>query len=143
MTTPAPLSPVPLPCVRSKRSRVYQQHAHLLKHICAWCRHTRGRFECTHGGVFESTHGFFNVFSACRNTHQTHHDQHAHQHTPTHTNTHTHQHAHNTHTTQHGHNKTTGHTTPHTSPKHGTYTSHIHTKTHFQHTRTSHNKSRR
>ena len=31
------------PCVDSKR------HAHMLKHMCAWCRHTRGRFERTHG----------------------------------------------------------------------------------------------
>ena len=36
------------PCVRSKRSRVYRHHAHMLKHMCAWCRHTRGRFERTH-----------------------------------------------------------------------------------------------
>ena len=26
--------------------------------MCAWCRYTRVRFECTHGGVFESTHGW-------------------------------------------------------------------------------------
>ena len=64
------------PCVDSKRPRVYRHHAHMLKHMCAWCRHTRGRFECTHGGVFESTHGFFSRFSACRNTHK-----HTHKHT--------------------------------------------------------------
>ena len=59
------------PCVDSKRLRVCCHHAHMLKHMYAWCRHTRGRFECTHGGVFESTHmGFFHVFSACRNTHK-------------------------------------------------------------------------
>ena len=38
------------PCVPAPR-------AHVLKHVCAWCRYTRGRFECTHGGVSESTHG--------------------------------------------------------------------------------------
>ena len=27
------------------------------KHMYAWCRYTRGRFECAHGGRFESTHG--------------------------------------------------------------------------------------
>ena len=34
------------PCVHSERLR---------EHMCAWCRHTRGRFESAHGGVFEST----------------------------------------------------------------------------------------
>ena len=34
--------------VRSKRPRVYRHHAHMLKHMCAWCRQTRGRFERTH-----------------------------------------------------------------------------------------------
>ena len=73
------------PCVHSKRTRVYRHHAHVLKHMCAWCWHTRGRFE--------STHGFFHVSSACRNTHTPHTK---HTHTP---NTH---HDHNdTHTTQH------------------------------------------
>ena len=36
------------PCVCSKRLRVYRHHAHMLKHMCAWCRYTRGRFERTH-----------------------------------------------------------------------------------------------
>ena len=40
------------PCLDSKRPRVYRHHAHMLKHMCAWCRHTRGRFESTHGGRF-------------------------------------------------------------------------------------------
>ena len=44
------------PCERSKRPRVYRHHAHMLKHMCAWCRYTRGRFECTHGKRFERTH---------------------------------------------------------------------------------------
>ena len=35
------------PCVPAPR-------AHVETHVCAWCRHTRGRFECTHGDVFES-----------------------------------------------------------------------------------------
>ena len=44
------------PCVRSKRPRVYRQHAHMLKHMCAWCRYTRGCFGRTHGH-FLSGHG--------------------------------------------------------------------------------------
>ena len=65
-TTPplphAPLVSVPkipvcrfrtLPCVHSKCTRVYRHHAHMLKHMCAWCRHTRGRIECTHGGCIQ------------------------------------------------------------------------------------------
>ena len=36
------------PCVRSKRPRVCRHHAHMLKHMCASCRQTRGRFERTH-----------------------------------------------------------------------------------------------
>ena len=56
-----------------KRFRVFFQNVpvygttHMLKHMCAWCRHARGRLKCTHGGVFESTHtGFFHVFSVKR-----------------------------------------------------------------------------
>ena len=49
----------------------------MLKHMYAWCRHTRRRFECTHGGVFESTPVFTTFF------------QRAATHTQTHTNTHT------------------------------------------------------
>ena len=45
------------PCVDSKRPRVCRQHAHMLFSMRAWCRYTRGRFECTHGGVFKRTHG--------------------------------------------------------------------------------------
>ena len=29
------------PCVRSKRLRVYRDHLHMLKPMCAWCRCTR------------------------------------------------------------------------------------------------------
>ena len=39
-------------CVRPKSPRVYLHHAHMLKHMCAWCRHTRGRFQRTHGGAW-------------------------------------------------------------------------------------------
>ena len=49
---------LPSPCVRSKRSkrpRVYRHHVHMLKHMCAWCRYTRGRFEWTLG-VFQRVH---------------------------------------------------------------------------------------
>ena len=40
-----------------KRPGICQHHAHMLKHMCAWCRYTRGRFECTHGDVLDGTHG--------------------------------------------------------------------------------------
>ena len=55
LKTPCVDSTTP-PCVDSKRPRVCRQHAHMLKNMCACCRHTRGRIESTHGGVFESTH---------------------------------------------------------------------------------------
>ena len=53
------------PCVRSKRPRVCRHHTHMLKHMCAWCWHTRGRFERTHG-----------VFSVSHHTHTPHHTAH-------------------------------------------------------------------
>ena len=40
------------PCVRSQRPRVCRHHAHSCFNMCAWCRYTLGRFECTHGGLF-------------------------------------------------------------------------------------------
>ena len=86
-----------LPCARSKRLRVYRHHAHMLQHMCAWCRHTRVRFERTHGDVFEPTHVFFFFtffFSACRNTH-------THEHTHTHTKHTTTTKQHHDHNTQH------------------------------------------
>ena len=47
------------PCLDSKRPLVCRQHAHMCFNMCACCRHTQGRFECIHGGVFKSTHGVF------------------------------------------------------------------------------------
>ena len=53
-----------------------------LRHMCARCRHTRGRFERTHGGVSESTIGFFPRFFQRAATH-TPHTKHTHtKHTP-------------------------------------------------------------
>ena len=40
----------------SKRPRVYRHHTHMCFNMCAWCRHTRGRFESKHGGRFERRH---------------------------------------------------------------------------------------
>ena len=61
------------PCVHSKRPRVSTQHLHLPLHLplhlCAWCRYTRVRFECTHGGVFESTHDGRRQFCFPRKAH--------------------------------------------------------------------------
>ena len=67
------------PCVPAPR-------AHMLKHVCAWCRYTRGRFERTHGDVL-SGHGVSNLV-----TNDTPHRTHT-QHTTT---------QHNTTTTPHG-----------------------------------------
>ena len=92
--------PLLSPCVRPKRPRVCRHHAHVCFNMCAGCRHTRGRFEWTHGGVSESTYGFFLVFfSVPQHTHRhrpnTQHDhQHHHDHNDTHHN--------NTITTPHG-----------------------------------------
>ena len=87
------------PCVPAPR-------AHVETHVRVVCRRTRGRFERTHGDVFEPTHGFFHIFSACRITH-------THEHTHTHTHTHQTRHDHQQH---HDHNDT-HHTTPqHTTP---------------------------
>ena len=42
------------PCVPAPR-------AHMLKHVCAWCRYTRGRFERTHGDVLSGHTEFRSV----------------------------------------------------------------------------------
>ena len=39
-------------CVHPKRPRVCRQHAHMRFNMCACCRYTRGRFECTHEKAF-------------------------------------------------------------------------------------------
>ena len=36
------------PCAHSKRPRENRHHARKCYHMRAWCRYTRGRFECTH-----------------------------------------------------------------------------------------------
>ena len=77
--SPSPLTVCPLhtsPCVRSTRPRVCRHHAHMLKHVCAWCRYTRGRVDWTHG--------FFQRVTHRTHTHTT--PQHKTQHTTTHTN---------------------------------------------------------
>ena len=68
------------PCVPAPR-------AHMLKHVCAWCPYTPGRFERTHGDVLSGHTGV----SAC------------------HTLTHTHINTHNT--TQHNTLRPQHHTT--------------------------------
>ena len=85
------------PCVPAPRA--HETHVRVVL--------ARGRFECTHGGVFESIHVFFfpHFFSVP-------------QHTQTHTNTHTHQ-THTT-TTNNTTTTTTHHTTHHTRSHHTT-----------------------
>ena len=71
--------------------RVYRHHAHMLKHMCAWCRHTQGRFECTHGGVLNVyTVLFSRFFTVPQHTNTQHDHQQHHDHNDTH------------HITQHG-----------------------------------------
>ena len=43
-----------------------RHHAHMCFNMCAWCRHTRGRLECTRGSVLNLHTGF----SACHTTPQ-------------------------------------------------------------------------
>ena len=49
------------PCVESKRRRVHRHHARMRFNMCAWCRYTRGRFECAHGSVLNGHTGVFSV----------------------------------------------------------------------------------
>ena len=96
------MTPLPPVCVHSKRVRVYVPNVPVCTGTTRTCWNTCGRGASTHGdvldvptgGVFESKHGFFHVFSACRNTHKhaqthtpnTHHDnQQHHDHNDTHT----------------------------------------------------------
>ena len=59
-------------CVLSKNAPVCAVKSAVKTHVSsltrAFCWHTRRRFECTHGGVFESTQ---RGFSACHTTHTT------------------------------------------------------------------------
>ena len=81
------------PCVDSKRHRVYRHHAHMLKHMCAWCRYTRRRLEPTHGDVlnvhteaFLNPHtGFSTIFQRAATHTNTHHDHNDTHHTTHHT----------------------------------------------------------
>ena len=77
----------PPSCVDSKRLRVYIQNvpAHMLKSMCSCCRHTRRRFECTHGGVFESTHGVFQRATQHKHNNEPHQQPPPQQHTETET----------------------------------------------------------
>ena len=114
-------------CVRSKRPRVYRHHAHMLKSMCAWCRYTRRRFECTRGCFSAWTH---HNTQQHHNTNQQHttsqqHKPHTtthHNNTPHHINTNQTQ---TKHTTTHHH-----HTTPTT---HNTTTTHHITATQATH----------
>ena len=78
--TPSLLSVCPFktpPCVRSKRPRVYRYHAHMLKHMCACCRHTGRRFECSHADVLHR-HTYRHTQTHTENTHTQ--DTHGHTH---------------------------------------------------------------
>ena len=66
LKTPCVDSKTP-PCVDSKRPRVSWQHAHILFSMCACCRHTRRRYESTHGGVLSLHTGGRRQFSLPKN----------------------------------------------------------------------------
>ena len=143
MTTPAPSSPLPSPCVWTQNAPV-----------CAFKTFSCARGAGIHGDVlnvhteaFLNPHTSFSTFfqRAATHTHQTH------------TTHNTHTNAHTTRTPTHHENTTKPrhHATPHTAPTQGTNTSHTthhdtsrtphtipqpvhrHTNTHFQHTRTT------
>ena len=61
------------PCVPAPR-------AHVLKHVCAWCPHSRRRFERAHGDVLSGHTGFSSV---SHTTHRTHTPQHKTKHNTT------------------------------------------------------------
>ena len=48
-------------CTFKTSSFVPAPRAHMLKHVCAWCRYTRGRFERTHGDVLSGHTEFLSV----------------------------------------------------------------------------------
>ena len=60
--------------------RVYWQDAHMLKHVCACCGQTRGRFESRHGGALDGHTAVFqratphNTYRT-PNTHTQHHTE--------------------------------------------------------------------
>ena len=61
------------PCLQSKRHRVYRHHVHMCSYMWTCCWHTRGRFECTHGGVLNPHTGFSTFFQrATTHTHTKH-----------------------------------------------------------------------
>ena len=66
------------PCVPAPR-------AHVLKHVCAWCRYTRGGFERSHGDVLSGHTEFRSVShtNTHTSTHTTHHDTTHHDHNTT------------------------------------------------------------
>ena len=86
---PPPLRRVSIQNVCTFKTSLFMPapRAHVFQHMCAWCRYTRGRFECTHGGVFEAKYGFFHVFFSVPQHTQTHTPNTPQQHRTTHNNT--------------------------------------------------------
>ena len=52
------------------QQRRRKQNTWLVVNMCAWCRHTRGRFERTHGDVLSGHTGFFSVYTTHARTHR-------------------------------------------------------------------------
>ena len=63
------------PYVRSKRPSVYRHHAHMFQHVCALCRHTRGRLNVHTEAFFFKSPGVFSAFHTTPQ-HCTHHTDH-------------------------------------------------------------------
>ena len=63
-------------CARPKRPRVCRHHAHTLKHLCDWCRHTRRRFERTHGDVLDGHTGVLQRVTPHTTPHTHHNTRH-------------------------------------------------------------------
>ena len=66
------------PCVDSKRLPCVQAPRPHVSYMWTWYQYTRGRFECTHGGVLHLQTGFFSLPHHTHNTNNTtHHHTHS------------------------------------------------------------------
>ena len=87
-------------CVQNVPVCTRHHAAHMLKHVCAWCRYKRGRFERKHGDVL-SGHTEFRCVSHTNTPHHTAHTPH-----------------HNTRHNSTPQHNTTQHNTPHNTQQH-------------------------
>ena len=135
---PLSSSPPLLPCVDSKRPRVYVQKVPVCAGTTPACGNTCARGAGTHGDVLNPHTGVFQCatppHTTPQHTYHTTHAQHTPQHTPQQPHT-THHTPHTTYTTQHTHNTRTTHNTTHMHNTHTTTTqnnTHTHTQQHTE-----------